>query len=194
MKKHLVLLVCMCVSHVLLSQSNTTVSYVIGFPSGDLGGFIDKTSWRGFSLDYRYMFQPNIALGMNVSWTTFYEERNAATYTSENASLYGKQFRYSNNVPILATVTYFSAPEAATNPFVSLGVGTMYSRRNTDMNLYTVEQDAWNFVLQPEIGVQLHLSEGVALAISGKYNYGFAAGDLEEAQSYFALHVGFAFF
>jgi opacity protein-like surface antigen len=173
MKKIFAISVLVCFTHALLAQSNTTVSYVVGFPAGHLGGFMNKTSWRGFSIDYRHTVQPNVALGMNVSWSTFYEERASATYTDGNASLYGKQFRYSNHVPIVATVTYFASPEAGTNPFLSLGVGTMYSRRNTDMNFYTIEEDAWNFLLQPEIGVQFNVSEALAVAISGKYNYGF---------------------
>jgi hypothetical protein len=195
MKKIFILFLSVCIGHALLAQSNVTTSYVVGFGTGDLGDFISQTSWRGFSFDYRYKIQPNVALGMNLAWNTFYQEEGRATYTSDNASLTGKQFRYSNNVPILATVTYFAKPDEQMNPFVSLGIGTMYTRRNTDMNVYTVEQEAWNFLLQPEIGVQIAFGEGVALAISGKYNYGFAAGnDLTSAQSYFALNVGFAFF
>lgn len=195
MKALFILLISVCVSSVALAQSNVTTSYVVGFPSGDLSDFIGKTSWRGFSFDYRYTFKPNVALGMNVAWSTFYEELGYATYTAENASLTGKQFRYSNHVPIVATLTYFAHPDEPMNPFVSFGIGTMYSRRNTDMNFYTLEEEAWNFLIQPEIGVQLDLGAGVAIAISGKYNYGLEAGsELENAQSYFSLNIGFAFF
>jgi hypothetical protein len=195
MKKIFILLLSICASYVSIAQSNVTQSYSIGFGNGDLGGFISKTSWRGYTLDYRYIFKPQMAFGITVGWQTFYEELDNATYTKENASLSGKQFRYSNNVPILATFTYFTKPDDhPVNPFVSLGIGTMYTRRNTDMNLYTVRQDAWNFLLQPEIGVQLHISDEAAFSISGKYNYGFKAGELSDPQSYFTLNVGFSFF
>jgi outer membrane protein W len=195
MKTLFIILINTCICSAVLAQSNVTTSYVVGFPSGDLSGFIGKTSWRGFSFDYRYSFKPNVALGMNVAWTTFYEELGTGTYTSDNASLTGKQFRYSNQVPLVATVTYFADPEEAMNPFVSFGLGTMYTRRNTDMNFYTLEEEAWNLLLQPEIGFQMALQEGVALALSVKYNYGLEAGsEISNAQSYFALNIGFAFF
>jgi hypothetical protein len=194
MKKIFILLVSVCLSQAALAQSNFTISYVMGVGTGDLGDFVDKTSWRGFSMDYRYMVQPNMAVGLTSGWQTFYEELGSSTYTSDGASLTGKQFRYSNHAPIIATFTYFSKPEESTNPFVGLGIGTVYTRRNTDMNVYTLEQEAWNFALVPEIGVQLTISEGVAVAISGKYYYGFEAGELTGDQSYFALNVGFAFF
>lgn len=195
MKTLIIIILSACVTHSVLAQSNVTTSYVVGIPTGSVGDFIGKTSWRGISFDYRYSIQPNVAVGMNVAWSTFYEEMGRGTYTSENASLTGKQFRYSNHVPIVATVTYFSQPDGPMNPFASFGVGTMYSRRNTDMNFYTIEQEAWNFLLQPEIGVQYTIGPGVAFAISAKYNYGLEAGsELPDAQSYFALNIGFAFF
>lgn len=178
----------------VLAQSNTVVSYSVGFPTGDLSDFIEKTSFRGMSIDYRKMVNPNVGVGVNFSWNTFYEEKGKATYTRDNISLTGKQYRYSNNFPMLATVAYFLKPEETTNPFVGLGVGTMYTLRNTDMNLYTLEQDAWNFLLQPEIGIQFDIDPSSALHLSLKYNYGFQGGnDLTTSQSYLALNVGFAF-
>jgi outer membrane protein W len=176
------------------AQSNTVVSYSIGFPTGDLSDFIEKTSFRGISFDYRKMINPNVGVGVNFAWNTFYEEKGTATYTYDNISLTGKQYRYSNNFPMLATAAYFLKPEEDLNPFVGLGIGTMYTLRNTDMNLYTLEQEAWNFLLQPEIGVQFAANPDTGIHLSLKYNYGFAAGnELTTAQSYISLNVGFAF-
>lgn len=178
-----------------LAQSNVTLAYSIGFGTGDMGSFISKTSFRGISFDYRYKFQPNLAAGVSFQWNTFYEEFDRDTYTLDNASLTGKQFRYSNNFPMLATITYyFSEDEEGMVPFATLGIGTMYTRRNTDMNLYTIEQEAWNFDLQPEIGVLFNQYDGLGFSASLKYNNGFAAGsELTEAQSYLSLNIGLSF-
>ena len=95
---------------------------------------------------------------------------------------------------MLLTGAYYLKPGEQVSPFFGLGVGTIYSLRNTDMNLYTVEVDAWNFALQPEIGVQFILNDATAIHVAGKYYHGFAAGgDLDTTQSYFTLNVGFAF-
>ena len=69
----------------------------------------------------------------------------------------------------------------------------MYTRRNTDMNLYTIEQEAWNFVLQPQIGIEIDNQYSSAFTIVAKYFYGFSAGDLDKAQSYITLGVGWIF-
>ncbi|MFN3841495.1 MAG: acyloxyacyl hydrolase [Cyclobacteriaceae bacterium] len=193
-KKSLIALFSVLTLGAVWAQSNTVVSYSVGFGTGDLGEFIEKPSFRGISFDYRNMVNSNIGVGVNFSWNTFYEEMDRATYTIDNISLTGKQYRYSNNFPMLATAAYFLKPEESTNPFVAFGIGTMYTLRNTNMNLYTLKQEAWNFLLQPEVGLQFEIDPDTALHLSLKYNIGFRAGnELTSAQTYLALNVGFAF-
>ena len=174
-------------------QHNSALTYSMGFGTGDLGDFIGKVSFRGVTFDYRRMVQDNVGVGLTFGWNAFYEGTDG-TYTLDNQSLNGKQYRYSNNFPMLVNGAYFLKPGASVNPFFGLGIGTMYTLRNTDMNLYTLEQDAWNFLLQPEFGVQIMANDVTTFHISAKYNHGFAAGsELDNAQSYFTLNVGLAF-
>jgi opacity protein-like surface antigen len=195
MKKILIIIfVAVCAGTSAIAQSNFAATYSMGFGTGDLGDFISAPSFRGIALDYRYSIQPNIALGLNFGMNTFYEARPNDTYTADNVSLTGKQYRYSNHVPMLATATYFLKPGEKLGPFATVGLGTMYTRRNTDMNLYTVEQEAWNFVVQPEIGIQYKVLDMMALHVSAKYMLGFEAGnDLPETQSFISLNVGLCF-
>jgi len=176
-----------------MAQSYVDVAYSIGFGTGDMGDFIKKASFRGISFDYRYAVQPNIAIGFNLGWNTFYEEKASDSYQFENATLTGKQYRYSNMVPILATGTYLFSPDEAFCPYAALGIGTMYARRNTDMNLYTIEQEAWPFVLQPEVGVRYQAADKVGVLLNVKYLNGFKAGDFDDTQSYLTLNLGFTF-
>ena len=190
----LILSFCLLSMGALYAQSNTTFNYSIGFPVGDMNDFIGKVSWRGATIDYRKMVQPNIGVGFSVAWNVFYEEFAKDSYTIDNVTLTGKQYRYSNFVPMMINPTYYLKPGETVNPYVTLGIGTMYTRRNTDMNLYTVEQEAWNFLLQPEVGLQYMINDAAALNISGKFNYGFKAGnEIDSAQSFFTLNIGFSF-
>ena len=176
------------------AQSRFDFGYSIGLPMGDLNDFISKPSFRGITMDYRYMVQPNIAVGANIGWNVFYEAKSSSTYTVDNASLSGKQYRYSNNAPMLVTATYYLNPDDNITPFFGLGIGTMYTRRNTDMNLYTLEEEAWHFALQPEAGVNIKFEDHVGVVLSLKYINGSKAGDFDAAQSYLAFNVGFSFF
>jgi outer membrane protein W len=130
--------------------------------------------------------------GVDVGWNVFYEQRDYDTYTKNTASISGEQYNYSNQVPILISADYMIKPGETFNPYVGLGLGTMYSRRETDMGMYTFYDDAWHFALKPEIGVFYELNSSNDLKISAKYLTGFSAGDLE-TQSYFSIGVGLAF-
>jgi Outer membrane protein beta-barrel domain len=175
------------------AQTKTSLTYGIGFGMGDLGDFISKPSFRGATLDFRQMTSDKLGIGFSLGWNVFYEEKSYDTYTFENQSLSGKQYRYSNNIPMLASFDYYLTAGQRINPFVGLGTGVMYTRRNTDMNLYTVEQEAWNFTLQPQIGIEIDNNISSSFTIIAKYYNGFAAGDLENPQSYFSINVGWTF-
>lgn len=177
----------------LAAQTNTSLTYSMGFTTGDLSDFISKASFRGVTLDFRKMTRPDLGIGFSLGWNTFYEKKDYDTYTDGTRSLSGLQYRYSNHVPMLVSFDYYLKPGEKFSPFVGLGTGVMYSRRNTDMNLYTIKQDAWNFSFQPQIGVQINNSLTSATTIMLKYYYGLKAGDLAEPQSYLALNVGFVF-
>lgn len=174
------------------AQSLTALQYSMGFGTGDLGDFVSKPSFRGFTIDFRKLVQPNIGVGFELGWNVFYEEKASDVYTTGNLSYSGKQWRYNNQFPLLGAVDYYLKPGESLNPFVGLGLGTMYSLRNTDMGQYTLEEDAWHFALRPEVGLLFEANPNMSLAVTGKYYYGFEAGDLD-AQSYFALNVGFVF-
>jgi opacity protein-like surface antigen len=191
--KKLLFILFIVVSVPAFSQNLTTLEYSMGFGTGDMGDFIDKPSFRGFTLDYRRLVQPNVGVGFEGGWNVFYAEESYAVYTQENVSLGGRQFRYQNQVPLLFSADYYFHPDETINPFVGLGLGTMYSRRNTDMGQYTLEEDAWHFALRPEVGVIYEVNPEFGFSLTGKYYYGFEAGDLNEPMSYFALNIGFVF-
>ena len=51
--KKLLLILFIVVSVPAVSQNLTTLEYSMGFATGDMGDFIDKPSFRGFTIDYR---------------------------------------------------------------------------------------------------------------------------------------------
>lgn len=169
-----------------------SIQYSVGFGNGDMKDFIEKTSWRGVSFEFRNFVTPNVGLGIESGMNTFYEKKDYATYTQGTRSLSGVQYRYINTVPILAAADYYFQPGQKVNPFLGLGIGTIYNRRDLDMGLYTIEDEAWQFALRPELGVLVNVSEGLDLMLAAKYYAGFKSGDME-AQNYFTINVGFNF-
>jgi len=194
MKKLAILVIMLMIgcSAQLYAQGKSTISYSIGFGTGDINDYISKASFRGISYEYTRFINPNVGIGFSVGWNVFYSELERDTYVTDNASITGKQYRYSNHVPVLFRSAYYLKSDSNFIPFAGAGIGTIYSRRNTDMGLYSIEQEAWNFALVPEIGFQYRLQMDNAINVSLKYYNGFKAGnELDAAQSYLALNFGF---
>ncbi|MBL7857535.1 MAG: outer membrane beta-barrel protein [Cyclobacteriaceae bacterium] len=174
------------------AQSFFSVQYSMGFGSGDTKDYVNNASFRGAALEFRQMVNPNIGVGAEVGWNVFYERRPYDSYTSGTQTLTGVQYRYINMLPIIVAVDYYLKPDEHINPFVGLGIGTIYDQRNTDMNLYTLETNVWHFALRPEAGIRVNANPGLDIILVGKYFTGFKTDDLD-AQNYFTFNVGFVF-
>ncbi len=193
MKKIFTLIVLAAIAISAFPQRNlTALQYSIGFGTGDMHDYIGKTSFRGFTFDYRNLATANLGVGVEFGWNTFYEEMADDVYEYRNLTYSGKQWRYSNHFPMLAAADYYFKPDANLSGFAGLGIGTMYTLQNTDMSTYTFERDAWHFALRPEAGVLIKAAPGVGLTLAAKYYYGFKAGDLP-AQAFMTISFGFVF-
>jgi opacity protein-like surface antigen len=173
------------------AENQLSIQYDMSFGTGDLGGYISAGSFRGASAQYRYAVTDNILVGMDVAWNVFYEKRDYDSYTSGTMTLSGVQYRYQNQVPLLVAADYVFTPDKDFQPYVGLGIGTMYSERNTWMGIWVLEENPWQFAMKPEVGFLYNMSTGTALKVGFKYYTGIG-GDLS-TQGYFAISLGFAF-
>jgi hypothetical protein len=193
MKKIFIIAILSVFTVVAYSQSGiTSLTYSMGFGTGNMHDYISKASFRGFTVDYRGLVRSNVGLGVELGWNVFYDELPDAEYDYRNLTLSGKQWRTTNHFPILLGADYYFNPDADMTPFAGFGLGTMYSLQNTDMSLYTLEKDAWQFAIRPEVGLIFKPAPGVGFNISSKYYYGFKGGELD-AQGFFTINVGFVF-
>ncbi len=173
--------------------SVVNVAWSIGFPSGDLSDYISDVSARGFSVSYGRFVKPELTVGFSTGWNVFNTSRSYQTYTEGTTSLSGKQWRTNNSIPILANANYYFKKSDKINSYAGMGIGMVYNRRNTDMYIYTLEEESWNFALQPEIGLEYKIDSKVALTAAGKYYYCFESGEIPYPTSYFALNIGVSF-
>ena len=137
-------------------QSDFIISYPIGFPMSNLKDYISKTSFRGINMEFNRRVKPYLDAGIEIGWNVFYERVDQKVYTQGTESISGVQYRYTNTVPILVGVKYYKEGSSMAEPYIGLGVGTLYADRSTDFGLYRISVDAWQFCARPEIGVILH--------------------------------------
>lgn len=172
-------------------ESYISMQYSVSFGAGDMGDYISKASWRGFLMEYRGAVRSNLLAGVDVGWNVFYEKKDYDTYSLGTESLSGVQYRYQNTVPILASLDYVLKSDSPLKPYLGLGIGTMYSERATDMNLYRLTENSWQFALKGELGVLYDISYTTAVKFAAKYYNGFKTNSLEN-QGYFSLSLGMA--
>jgi hypothetical protein len=163
----------------------------VSFGTGDMSDFISAASWRGFLLEYRAAINDHLFVGVDGGWNVFYEKKANDTYSVGTVSLSGVQYRYQNEVPILATADYFISSDKHLKPYVGLGIGTMYSERATDMNLYRLQENTWHFALKGEIGLLYEINYTASIKLAAKYYNGFKTGTLDN-QGYFSISLGMA--
>lgn len=171
------------------AQSSFSIQYSMGF-GGSMNDFITSTAVRGATFEYKMYPQPNISIGIDAGWNHFYERRAFDTYTSGTVSLSGIQYRYADAVPIYITPSYYFAPGENINPFIGVGVGTMFLSRYVDMGVYRVTEDEWHFALKPEVGALVSLNPEMDLILAFRFNNAFATSDTKE-QNYLTFNVGF---
>ena len=172
------------------AENHISIQYDMSFGTGDLGDYISAGRFRGASAQYRYAATDNILVGIDAAWNVFYEKKDYDSYTSGTMTLSGVQYRYQNQVPLLVAVDYVFSPDKDFQPYIGLGIGTMYSERNTTMGIWVLEENPWQFAIKPEVGLLYNFSFGSALKLGFKYYTGFG-GDLG-TQGYFTISAGFA--
>ena len=175
------------------AQQNFIISYPISFPMGNHSDYISATSFRGFSTEYVQTVKENVSVGIELGWHVFYQSEAEKEYKEGTISISGKQYRYTNAVPILAQAKYlFPSENDKTNFYVGLGIGTLYVDRSTDFGLYRIKNDAWQFLLRPEAGVAFKLQPGTRLFAGVKYYAAFDTEDLD-GQPFLSANIGFIF-
>jgi len=173
------------------AQNRLGFQYVIGIPAQGLKDFIDKTSFRGFSIDYQYMVKPSIAIGCDLGWNVFYQNMPKGTYNDGSAALTGVQYRYTNVAWGYVTAHYYFMSETALMPYVGLGIGTQYSDKDLEMGLYYVNIDDWQFAYRPEIGI-LYKVDRVGMKANLRYHGAVDSHELD-AQSFLGIGLGMTF-
>ena len=173
-------------------ESTIDLYYSMGLPTGGMQDYISKYSWRGAGLQTKNEVTDNIMLGLCFEWNVFYEEMNYGTYTRDNISISGEQFRYSNMFPMMGKIDYYKDLNNGVRVFAGTGIGTSYQIHDLDMSAYRFEINTWQFLLAPEVGLSYDIDADKSIFISAKYNINFKNDELD-GMSYLNFNIGFCF-
>lgn len=192
MKKTIILLsllMLVFVTSELRAQSFTSFQYTVGVPFGGLKDHTSNVSGRGFTFEFHKEVAPSVSVGINLAYSVFYEQMDYGSYSQGTATLTGNQYRYNNVFPMLIN-THYMFGEGMFIPYVGLGLGTVYDLRNTNMGLYSFEENNWHFLISPEAGFLFDLSQDMSLKLNVKYDNAFKIHDADGFGN-LCINIGF---
>jgi hypothetical protein len=191
----------------MLSSGNTqesiwTFTYDVAFPLGETADYIDRTSWRGFTVQGRHFINSNISIGGSFSWQVFNQRLSelvefsfepANSDQTVNGTLSGEQFRYINTLPIMFNAYYYLGDPlpSAIRPYAGLSVGTAPTKRRTEIGLLAIDDFNWHFAFAPEAGILIPIGTNIDFIGAVRYNVALKANDSIN-YSHFNINVGLA--
>lgn len=190
--KHIIISLMFLLPTLAFAQDGYTyqgLTYSMAVPMAGTEDYINAGSYRGVNYEGLHELSPKFAIGWLFGWNVFHTELRNETYTQDNLTITGNQFRYQNEFPMLVRGFYLFGQPAGIRPYLGAGIGVIYNVRRTDIGLYSLKTDAWHFSMSPELGILIPF-RGSYLTTSIRYNYGVKARDLD-AQSYISFNLGF---
>ncbi len=179
-------------------SSGILIGYNAAYPLGNTADYIELPAFRGIGAEWRQYLTEKISLGVKAAFQVFYQEIEEQLYTDNGSTLYGKQFRYINSVPIMAVAGYETDRnnEVKSDGFDfygKLGLGVYSFQMLTDMGLYRYQNEySWNLGLLPEVGIKYKLTPRVDAVLYVNYNFVFKNASVEN-QQYLSAGVGLEF-
>ena len=173
------------------------INYSIGFPDGEFRDFIEKTSWRGFNLEYDIFVAQNLSVGFTAGYRLFNQTDDKSTYELERGNagiaVTAKIWRYTHLVPLQANLKYYYAPsfDSWVHFFGGLGLGTTYVNQEAWVGLNTIKDDDWRFSMAPDFGLEIATGGMSNIQISAQYLYILNGHNDEDPLTSYNLKVGY---
>ena len=119
--------------------------------------YANVASGWGMNFEGGYYIIPKMSLGLFVSYHTNNKYIGEQVLRLSNTeSLYTDQQHSIYQVPFGITSRWRFIEDRMFEPYIGVKLGAMYTRMESDTQVYTYYQDRWGFNVQPEIGFSLY--------------------------------------
>ncbi len=166
-------------------------TYQISFPTGDFKDFVGKTSFVGFTGQYRHRLKnQKISLGGSIGWFYFSDKLGRVTKDINGGTLNANITNFTNIIPVMAIAQFdFKDPKEKVVPFVRIGAGVAYQDQRYDAGLYEFKANGAQFAGNGEIGIRLNKNINHGIVLAGTYHFFPEASDLI-GTSFFGIKLG----
>ncbi|MCK5846034.1 MAG: hypothetical protein KAG84_01230 [Bacteroidales bacterium] len=138
----------------LLPDGYFNINYNLGWSVGEMNNFINTASYRGFSIDGRKFINDKVTIGGYMSWTGFEEKFERKTYNiDQNTTVTGVGTHTYYNFNMGMNVHYYPLQNGIIKPYLGVNLGPTYQNMMTQIGRYYIEDQSWQFMVAPELGV-----------------------------------------
>ena len=131
-----------------------TASWQAGLPMGGLTELTNNASLRGADVTILYGINPRMSVGLQGSYTDFYEKFPRAIYQLQDGSDVSAVLSNSvQQIPIMAAFRYQFLPESRVKPYASVAAGGNIIMYKQYLGEYPSSDSKVGFAARPEIGV-----------------------------------------
>lgn len=136
--------------------------------------FANKASGWGMNFEGGYYIIPHMSVGMYISYHTnnkYIGEQ--VLHLSSTESLYADQQHSLYQVPFGAAMRWRFSKDNMIEPYIGLKLGAMYSRMESNTQVYTYYDKSWGFTVHPELGMSFFPMpfKRIGLHVAIYYNY-----------------------
>jgi hypothetical protein len=178
------ILICVLASAALSSNASAleekmaSIYWSVAVPKNDMATFVDETSLGGFGIAGRWFVSPRISLGLAWEWQVFDQESTEPINTTLDGfpvgvTISGKQFRYINAFPFLATGYLHIGRAGATRIYAGGGAGAYYMMERFEIGVIALEEKNWRWGVAPEAGLLMPIGDVYGhqnIVLAGKVN------------------------
>lgn len=168
-----------------------SLHYSTASPMGETSNYIDNYSWRGIGLEAHWFMNNQLSIGYHMTLNAFYQ-KVAGEFVDGTTTLTGTQLRYLNTLPILFEGRYHLGGDAILGdlrPYFGLGAGTIRTLQRTEIGIFAVENNNWQFGVAPAAGIIIPMANSAMLNLAVRYNYAVETGKAS-ANSFLNINLG----
>lgn len=171
------------------------IQYKAALPVGSFKNTVSDNSFRGLQASVLYGVSRNLAVGLGTGFQDFYQKYPRQVYSLvEGGELSAVRSFSIQTIPILAEAKWNTAPDAAVQPYVALGVGGNLVSYNDYAGEFTLEQTTkFGFAARPEAGLYIPFRKGgeSGFSLGASYNLMPFTSNAVSNLNHIGIHAGF---
>ena len=153
----------------------------------DLSKPIANTSWvndistRGARIGYRAFLTEKVSAGVDIGWNLLDEYKPRETFQTGSGAITTDYFNYiySYSFAVSGQYNFKMGDREKIRPYTGLGLGVSNQEYVKYYNFYSEADKSWGFLMRPEAGIMVKLSERRSVGAIAAIHYDYSTNRMK---------------